>query len=64
VIRTFFNISNASEARGWGVLSGWMTVHGRTYAFIHVIDPIGGMRPRTFHKPEENVRLRQHVLEQ
>ena len=33
--RTFLRRSNASGARGWGVLSGWMTGHQTTYVAVN-----------------------------
>ena len=36
-LRTFLRRSNASGARGWGVLSGWMTRHQTTYVAVNTL---------------------------
>jgi len=54
--RTFFRMSNASGARGWGVLSGWMTLYRKTYSFARVAVRWGaGEFPK--------ITFRQHALE-
>ena len=49
-------MSNASGARGWGVLSGWMTVHEKTYKFVQVVGSVEFSRM-------ERIIFRQHALD-